>query len=322
MRPGRCHVQARRALHDTGWLRHRDRGGYPRRSPASSPARGISRPPVRGIRTTGSSPRRLTYHRPLPVTASPRPRESAEKMRFSLYSELQLHPGKTAEQLYGEVLEQMENADRLGYDVYAAIEHFFYPEVLGLGQSDGALRRRRAADEEPALPHHAARTAVPQPDRAGRRHPRDGHPHGRPVRMGRRPRARLARAARRGASRRARAPQVRGGRRPAAEGARERALLPRGRVLHGHGLARRPVRRAQVPRLPRRNVGPHLHARRRAGLGRRGAAAAPVRRAGAADRSLPRRAAPSTAPRRTSSGSTRATSTRIARQRIARRASG
>ena len=49
-------------------------------------------------------------------------------MRFSLYSELQLHPGKTAEQLYGEVLEQMENADRLGYDVYAAIEHFFFPK--------------------------------------------------------------------------------------------------------------------------------------------------------------------------------------------------
>ncbi|HEU5362507.1 MAG TPA: LLM class flavin-dependent oxidoreductase [Gaiellaceae bacterium] len=49
-------------------------------------------------------------------------------MRFSLYSELQLHPGKTAEQLYGEVLEQMENADRLGYDVYAIIEHYFFPK--------------------------------------------------------------------------------------------------------------------------------------------------------------------------------------------------
>jgi alkanesulfonate monooxygenase SsuD/methylene tetrahydromethanopterin reductase-like flavin-dependent oxidoreductase (luciferase family) len=49
-------------------------------------------------------------------------------MRFSLYSELQLHPGKTAERLYGEVLEQMVNADRLGYDVYAAIEHFFFPK--------------------------------------------------------------------------------------------------------------------------------------------------------------------------------------------------
>src|SRR5499426_1205258 len=49
-------------------------------------------------------------------------------MRFSLYSELQLHEGKTAEQLYGEVLEQMENADRLGYYAYAAIEHFFFPK--------------------------------------------------------------------------------------------------------------------------------------------------------------------------------------------------
>jgi alkanesulfonate monooxygenase SsuD/methylene tetrahydromethanopterin reductase-like flavin-dependent oxidoreductase (luciferase family) len=49
-------------------------------------------------------------------------------VRFSLYSELQLHPGKTAERLYAEVLEQIENADRLGYDAYAAIEHFFFPK--------------------------------------------------------------------------------------------------------------------------------------------------------------------------------------------------
>jgi alkanesulfonate monooxygenase SsuD/methylene tetrahydromethanopterin reductase-like flavin-dependent oxidoreductase (luciferase family) len=49
-------------------------------------------------------------------------------MRFSLYSEVQLHPGKTPEQLYDEVLEQMQNADRLGYDVYAVIEHFFFPK--------------------------------------------------------------------------------------------------------------------------------------------------------------------------------------------------
>src|SRR4051794_14989652 len=49
-------------------------------------------------------------------------------MRFSLYSELQLHPGKTAGQLYSEVLEQIVNADRLGFDAYAAIEHFFFPK--------------------------------------------------------------------------------------------------------------------------------------------------------------------------------------------------
>lgn len=49
-------------------------------------------------------------------------------MRFSLYSEIQHHPGKTPEQVYAEVLEQIEHADRLGYDVYSVIEHFFFPK--------------------------------------------------------------------------------------------------------------------------------------------------------------------------------------------------
>jgi alkanesulfonate monooxygenase SsuD/methylene tetrahydromethanopterin reductase-like flavin-dependent oxidoreductase (luciferase family) len=49
-------------------------------------------------------------------------------MRFSLYSEVQLHPGKTAETVYAEMLEQIVHADRLGYDAYAVIEHFFFPK--------------------------------------------------------------------------------------------------------------------------------------------------------------------------------------------------
>ena len=49
-------------------------------------------------------------------------------MRFSLYTEMQLHEGKTPQRLYGEVLEQIENADRLGYDCYASVEHFFFPK--------------------------------------------------------------------------------------------------------------------------------------------------------------------------------------------------
>jgi alkanesulfonate monooxygenase SsuD/methylene tetrahydromethanopterin reductase-like flavin-dependent oxidoreductase (luciferase family) len=48
-------------------------------------------------------------------------------MRFSIYSEIQQHD-QTPEQLYAEVLEQMVNADRLGYDTYAAIEHYFFPK--------------------------------------------------------------------------------------------------------------------------------------------------------------------------------------------------
>ncbi len=49
-------------------------------------------------------------------------------MKFSLYSEIQSWPGKPVPQLYGEVLEQIVNADRLGYDAYGVIEHFFFPK--------------------------------------------------------------------------------------------------------------------------------------------------------------------------------------------------
>ena len=49
-------------------------------------------------------------------------------MRFGLYTELQSWPGKSYETLYGEALEQVVNADRLGYDVYAVIEHPFFPK--------------------------------------------------------------------------------------------------------------------------------------------------------------------------------------------------
>src|SRR5262249_32294236 len=49
-------------------------------------------------------------------------------MRFSIYSELQSWAPKPPAQLYAEVLEQIENADRLGYDAYSAIEHFFFPK--------------------------------------------------------------------------------------------------------------------------------------------------------------------------------------------------
>jgi alkanesulfonate monooxygenase SsuD/methylene tetrahydromethanopterin reductase-like flavin-dependent oxidoreductase (luciferase family) len=49
-------------------------------------------------------------------------------MQFSIYSELQTWPGKTQKQVYDEALEQLVNADRLAYDAYAIIEHFFFPK--------------------------------------------------------------------------------------------------------------------------------------------------------------------------------------------------
>jgi alkanesulfonate monooxygenase SsuD/methylene tetrahydromethanopterin reductase-like flavin-dependent oxidoreductase (luciferase family) len=49
-------------------------------------------------------------------------------MRFSIYSEIQSWPGKPYATLYGEALEQIENAERLGYDTYAIVEHLFFPK--------------------------------------------------------------------------------------------------------------------------------------------------------------------------------------------------
>ncbi len=49
-------------------------------------------------------------------------------MKFSIYSEMQSWPGKPVEQLYAETMEQVVNADRLGYDAYSMVEHFFFPK--------------------------------------------------------------------------------------------------------------------------------------------------------------------------------------------------
>ena len=49
-------------------------------------------------------------------------------MKFSLYSEMQGWPPKAATQQYAETLEQIVNADRLGFDAYAVVEHFFFPK--------------------------------------------------------------------------------------------------------------------------------------------------------------------------------------------------
>ena len=82
-------------------------------------------------------------------------------MKFSIYSELQSWPGKSYEQLYGEVLEQIENADRLGYDAYAAVEHLFFPKfsasanVFGLfGMAAARTQRITFRTMLHILPYH------------------------------------------------------------------------------------------------------------------------------------------------------------------------
>ena len=97
-------------------------------------------------------------------------------MRFSIYSEMQLWPGKSPERLYAEVEEQIVHADRLGYDAYAIVEHFFFPRFSISPDPIALFAQVAPKDAADPLPHDAALPAVPQPDgarlaRRGRRDP-------------------------------------------------------------------------------------------------------------------------------------------------------
>jgi alkanesulfonate monooxygenase SsuD/methylene tetrahydromethanopterin reductase-like flavin-dependent oxidoreductase (luciferase family) len=49
-------------------------------------------------------------------------------LRFGLYAEMQTPPGKAHAEMYRELLQQMEHADAVGFDVYSVIEHHFFQE--------------------------------------------------------------------------------------------------------------------------------------------------------------------------------------------------
>ena len=112
-------------------------------------------------------------------------------MKFCIYSEIQYWPGKSPARAYEEVVEQVVHADRLGFDGYAIIEHFFFPEVLDLGEPVRALGHMRGADARRSLPDARPRPAVPQPDDAGIADRRRRHPLRGPLRVRPAPRPRL-----------------------------------------------------------------------------------------------------------------------------------
>ena len=87
-------------------------------------------------------------------------------MKFSIYSEIQYWGGKSQKRAYDEVIEQVVHADRLGYDAYAVIEHFFFPK-FSISANPFALLGEARRDEEHQVPHARARPAVPQPHGAG-----------------------------------------------------------------------------------------------------------------------------------------------------------
>lgn len=49
-------------------------------------------------------------------------------MRFGIYVEMQAPPGKSHYELTWEIFQQIEHADRAGFDVYSVIDHHFFPK--------------------------------------------------------------------------------------------------------------------------------------------------------------------------------------------------
>lgn len=49
-------------------------------------------------------------------------------MRFGIYVEMQAPPGKSHYELTWEIFQQIEHADRAGFDVYSVIDHHFFPQ--------------------------------------------------------------------------------------------------------------------------------------------------------------------------------------------------
>lgn len=49
-------------------------------------------------------------------------------MRFGIYVEMQASPGKSHYELTWEIFQQIEHADRTGFDVYSVIDHHFFPK--------------------------------------------------------------------------------------------------------------------------------------------------------------------------------------------------
>ena len=209
-------------------------------------------------------------------------------MKFSLYSEIQSWPGKSAAQLYGEVLEQIQNADRLGYDAYAVIEHFFFPK-FSISASPLALFAAAAQKTKRinfrtllhSMPYHnpvvlASEIAVADILLDGRYEFGVGRGHGWMP-----PKAGIALT-----------PESRERYEESVEllftALENERFSYDGKHFQIADSRDRAAAGPEVPRLPRRHVRPHVRARRGARLGRRRAAAAAVRGPRRAARPLPR----------------------------------
>ncbi len=49
-------------------------------------------------------------------------------MRFGIYAEMQTPPEKSYDEMTWEIFQQIEHADRVGFDVYSVVDHHFFPK--------------------------------------------------------------------------------------------------------------------------------------------------------------------------------------------------
>ena len=118
---------------------------------------GRARPPARPASPAAASSPCRGGVAPWPTSRKRGPRHEVQH----LHASSRAGPGKPYDRLYGEVLEQIENADRLGYEAYAAIEHLFFPKfsasanVFGLfGMAAARTRRINFRTMLHILPYH------------------------------------------------------------------------------------------------------------------------------------------------------------------------
>ena len=234
-----------------------------------------------------------------------------------LYSEVQHWPGKSPQRLYHEVVEQVVHADRLGFDAYSAIEHFFFPRFSISANPFALWSRLRRADERISfrtlghvLPYHNPTVLASQIAMAD-------------ILFERPLRVRRAAAATAGSPRR---PGVPAPRRATATRSRSRSSSRRSTeerfsydgpfsTIDDAHIVPRP--RAHVPRLPGGTSDRTYELAAEHGWASWCRRSCRTRRSRISSTSTGR-SAPSTAPSRTSSGSTPATSTRTATPRGAR----
>ena len=245
-------------------------------------------------------------------------------MRFSLYTEIQLHPRARRRSSSTPRCSSRSSTPTGSATTLRGDRALLLPEVLDLGEPDRALRRRRADARGTSASGRCSTRCRTTTRRCWRPSiARDRHPHGRPLRVGRRARSRLDPRRRRACP--STSTRGRGTRRRSTCSSRRSATS--GSPTHGEYFDVDDSHIVPFPTaaVPRSSSAAPRTARTRSRPSAAGASpsrrSCPTRCSRSSSTSTAR-SAPSTAPSRTSSGSTPATSTRTATPRCARRATG